>query len=34
MLIDSKLVLEVENEVQYNECKESVDNNETLWSLY
>ena len=33
MLIDSKLVLEVESEAQYNEFKEFVDNNETSWSL-
>ena len=33
MLIDSKLVLEVESEAQYNEFKEFVENNETSWSL-
>ena len=33
MFIDSKLVHEVEREVQYNECKEFVDNNGILWSL-
>ena len=33
MFIDSKLVLEVESEAQYNKFKEFVDNNETSWSL-
>ena len=33
MLIDSKLVLEVESGARCNEFKEFVDNNETSWSL-